>query len=301
VALPQNRSQSKLAVELSLLGILASLWGSSYVFIKVAVADIPPVTLIAARVSIAAIFLCVVMVVLRERLPSDTATWRLLFVQSFLNSFGAWTILAWGQQHIDSALASVLNSTAPIFVFLLTAVITHHEAVSLRRLFGAVLGFLGVVLIIGTDAISGLSLEVTGQLAALLGALLYAGAAIFGHRLAHITPLAAATGTMVWASVILIPASLIFDRPWTLSPAPNSIMAVLVLSIACTGIALLIYFRLIKTLGSLGTASQAYLRAGVGVILGMLFLGELLSLSVAIGIFCALVGVAAINWPHRRQ
>ncbi len=115
-----RQAAAGLPFELFLLGVLALLWGSSYLFIKLALVEIPPLTLIASRVSIAAVFLLIVVSWRGERLPREPATWRRLLVQAFLNSIGAWTILAWGQQYVDSGLASVLNSTSPIFVFFIT-------------------------------------------------------------------------------------------------------------------------------------------------------------------------------------
>ena len=289
-----------LRTELPLLALLALLWGSSYLFIKVAVAEIPPVTLIALRVLGAAIFLMAVMGARGEKLPRDGRTWRMLLLQAIFNSIGAWTVLAWGQQFVDAGLASVLNSTSPIFVFLITALVTRHERLGGFRLAGAALGVLGVTLIVGVDVLGGLGDQVAGQLACLVGAALYAGAAIYGKRFGHISAVATATGTMIWASAVLVPLALLLDRPWSLAPGPTAIAATAILSILCTGLALLIYFRLVRTLGSMGVASQSYLRAGVGVILGMLFLGETVTLPVAFGIAAAIAGVALINWPVRR-
>ena len=289
-----------LRTELPLLTLLALLWGSSYLFIKVAVAEIPPVTLIALRVLGAAIFLMVVLRTRGEKLPRDGRTWRMLLLQAIFNSIGAWTVLAWGQQFVDSGLASVLNSTSPIFVFLITALVTRHERLGGFRLAGAALGVLGVTLIVGVDVLGGLGDQVAGQLACLVGAALYAGAAIYGKRFGHISAVATATGTMIWASAVLVPLAFLLDRPWSLTPGLTAIAATAVLSILCTGLALLIYFRLVRTLGSMGVASQSYLRAGVGVILGMLFLGETVTLPVALGIAAAIAGVALINWPARR-
>lgn len=291
-------SPTVLGAELALLGVLALLWGSSYLFIKIAVAEIPPVTLIAVRVTIAAAFLLAVMHWRGERLPRDAKTWRMLLLQSFLNSIGAWTILAWGQQYVDSALASVLNSTSPIFVFFITFAVTRHETVNPLRLFGACLGALGVLLIVGVDALESIGAQVAGQLAALAGAMLYACAAVYGRNFSHLPAAVTATGAMIWASACLVPASLVLDRPWTLAPSGGAILATLALSLLSTGLALLIYFRLIRTLGSMGVASQAYLRAGVGVVLGMVFLGEHITPVIGLGLAAAIIGVAAINFPR---
>lgn len=294
-------SSPSLRTELPLLGLLAILWGSSYVFLKVAVAEIPPVTLIALRVLGATIFLLLVMGARSEKLPRDFSTWRMLLLQAFLNSIGAWTVLAWGQQYVASGLASVLNSTSPIFVFFITALVTRHEALDGRKLVGAVLGLLGVVLIVGVDALRGLGDQVAGQLACLFSAGLYAGAAIYSKRFGHISAVASATGTMIWASIVLVPLALVLDRPWTLAPGPKALAATAVLSIMCTGVALLIYFRLVRTLGSMGVASQSYLRAGIGVILGLVFLEETFTLPVGAGLCAAIGGVALINWPAKRK
>ena len=289
-----------LRTELPLLALLALLWGSSYLFIEVAVAEIPPVTLIALRVLGAAIFLIAVMGARAEKLPRDGRTRRMLFLQAIFNSIGAWTVLAWGQQFVDSGLAGVLNSTSPIFVFLITAFVTRHEMLGGRKPTGAALGILGVTLIVGVDALRGLGDQVAGQIACLVGAALYAGAAIYGKRFGHISALATATGTMIWASIVLVPIAILVDQPWHLAPSLTAIAATAVLSILCTGIALLIYFRLVRTLGSMGVASQSYLRAGIGVILGLAFLGETFTLPVAFGLASAIFGVALINWPVRR-
>jgi len=287
-------------LEYALLGLLALLWGSSYLLIKIAVESIPPITLIAARVSIAALFLLCVLASTGERLPRDGRTWRMLWVQAFLNSIGAWTLLAWGQQYVDSGLATVLNSTSPIFVFFITLLLTRHEATGGLRLLGAILGLLGVIFIVGVDVLKGFGQQALAQGAVLVSAVLYGGAAIYGKRLAHLSATAIAAGAMSWAAVCLLPLSLIIERPWTLEPTLRSMSAAAVLAVFCTGVALLIYFRLMKTLGSLGVASQSYLRAGVGVFLGITVLGEHITLATGIGLTAAVLGVAAINMPQRK-
>jgi len=292
---------TNLAFEIALLGLLALLWGSSYLFIKVAVATIPPVTLIAGRVTIAGLFLLGVMWGQGARLPADRRTWRLLLTQAFFTSIGPWTLVAWGQQYVDSSLAGVLNSTSPIFVFLITVLVTRHEVVSGRKLAGALLGIAGVVLIVGVDALRGLGQAVVAQLAVLFAALLYGVAAIHGKRFAHISPTVTAAGTMLCAAAILVPLSVLVERPWTLNPSMMSLLAAGALAIFCTGGALLLYFRLLRTLGSMGVASQAYLRAGVSVMLGVIVLGEHVTVVIGLGLLATILGVAAINLPARRR
>ncbi len=290
-----SSSQINRPFEFFLLGLLALFWGSSYLFIKVALESLPPLTLIAMRVSIAAALLYAVARWRGHRLPADLSVWRQFSVQCFFLCLGGWAVLAWGQQFIDSGLAGILNSTSPIFVFFITALWTRHEAMGGLRLTGAILGLAGVVLIIGADALQGLGQEVAGQLAVLLSAVLYAGSAIYGKRFAALPSTITASGTLICASIVLIPLSLIIDKPWTLQPTATSLGAALALSVISSCLALLLYFRLIGTLGSMGVASQAYLRVGVSVILGVLVLGEQVSWSVALGLVTVVAGVFAIN------
>ena len=154
---------------------------------------------------------------------------------------------------------------------------------------------------VDVDALRGLGDQVAGQIVCLGGAALYAGSAIYGKRFGYISAVTTAAGTMIWASVVLVPLALILNHPWTLAPNMSAISATAVLSVFCSGVALLIYFRLGRTLGSMGVASQSYLRAGIGVILGLVFLGETLTLLTALGLGAAIAGVTLINWPARQK
>ena len=294
------RPPRALLPELLLLGLLALLWGSSYLLIKIALESLPPVTLIALRVSLAALVLLAVVAWRGQHLPRDPASWRQLFVQSLITATGPWLLLAWGQLTVDSGLAGVLNSTSPVFVFFITLLITRHEGLSLRKLAGALLGVLGVTLIIGIDVLAGLGQQVAAQLAVLAGAVLYACAAVNGKRFSHLPATVTASAVMLCATVVLVPAAVIVDRPWTLSPSARSLTAAAGLAIFCTAAALLLYFRLVRTLGSMGVASQAYLRAGVSVLLGIVILGEVFQPVIGLGLLAVILGVAAINLPQRR-
>lgn len=287
--------------ELLLLGLLALLWGSSYLLIRVALEGLPPVTLIALRVVLAAAVLLAVVRWQKQRLSRDPGLWRQLFIQSLLNATAAWTLLAWGQQYVDSGLAGVLNSTSPIFVLFMTLLVTRHEALSPLKLTGALLGLAGVALIIGVDVLAGLGQQVAAQLAVLLGAFLYGCAAVNGKRFEQLPPAVTAAAVMLCATSVLVPAALLIDRPWTLRPCALSLAAAAALALFCTALALLLYFRLVRTLGSLGVASQAYLRSGVSVLLGILLLGESFRPEVGLGLAAVIVGVAAINLPRRRH
>lgn len=291
--------QPGIAIELAFLVALATLWGGSYTLIKLGVATIPPITLIAARTTIAGLLLLVVMWARGIRMPSDAATWRRFAFQAVLNSVIPWTLIAWGERDVDAALATILNSAAPIFTFLLTAGITRHEATPPRKLFGVVAGMAGILLIVGTDAFHDVGSGLLAEAAIVAATLCYACAAIFGRSFGGLDPMAPAAGSLLAGAAVLIPASLVVEQPWTLSPSQSSVLAVLALAVFSTAAAFAIYFRLIQTLGSVGTTAQAYLRVPIGVAISVAFLGESLSRTAWIGLACVVLGVAAMTIPAR--
>jgi drug/metabolite transporter (DMT)-like permease len=285
--------------ELTLLLALATLWGASYTFIKIGVETIPPVTLIAARTLIAGGILLAVIRARGLTVPRDAATWRRFLAQACLNSVIPFTLIAWAERTVDAGLATILNSTSPIFAFLLTIAITRHEPVTGRKLFGVAAGIAGTCLIIGMQAFGGLGHGLAAQLAIVAATICYAGAAIFGRRFKSLDPIMPAAGSLVCGAAILVPVSLVVDRPWSLAPSTASILALLSLSVFSTALAFVIYFRLVHTLGSVGTTAQAYLRVPIGVAVGVVFLGETLPSTAWAGLACVIVGVAAMTIPAR--
>jgi drug/metabolite transporter (DMT)-like permease len=288
-------------VEFALLLVLATLWGASFTFIKIGVETIPPVTFIAGRTAIAAFVLLAVMRYRGIALPTNPALWRRFLFQACLNSVFPFTLIAWAEQSVDAGLATILNSSAPIFTFLLTWYLSGRQAATARKLFGVVAGMVGICLIVGVGALSGLRHQVLAELAIVAATICYAGAAIFGRQFDRIDPMLPAAGSLVCGALVLLPASLVVDAPWTLAPSARSITALFCLSIFSTALAFTIYFRLIRTLGPVGTTSQAYLRVPIGVAIGVVFLGESLAPTTWIGLVCVIAGVAAMTLPARAR
>ncbi|MER9580223.1 EamA family transporter [Mesorhizobium sp. M0400] len=287
-------------IELVLLVVLAVLWGASYSFIKIGVATIPPVTLIAARTLIAG---GILLALIRWRgltLPGDATSWRRFAFQACLNSVVPFTLIAWAERSLDAGLATILNATSPIFTFLLTALITRHEPSTMRKLFGVAAGIAGICLVVGAPALGGLGQQLLPQLAVIAATICYAGAAVWGRGFRGLDPMVPAAGSMLCGAAMLIPLSLAFDQPWTLAPSTASILALLGLSVFSTALAFCIYFRLLHTLGSVGTTSQAYLRVPIGVAIGAVFLGESLGPSAWWGMALVVVGVAAMTIPQAK-
>jgi drug/metabolite transporter (DMT)-like permease len=295
----ETKTRGPLGVELALLMLLATLWGGSYTFIKLGVATIPPITLIAGRTLIAGVLLLLLMHWRGVRLPRDAATWRRFLFQACLNSVIPWTLIAWAERSVDAGLATILNSTSPIFTFFLTLAIAHQDAPSWRKLFGVMAGMIGICLIIGIQAFHGIGEQLAAQLAIVAATVCYAGGAVFSRGFKDLDPMAPAAGSLLCGALMLLPVSAVVERPWTLTPSSASLLALLGLAVFSTAIAFVIYFRLIQTLGSVGTTAQAYLRVPIGVAFGVLLLGERLSPTAWIGLGCVVIGVAAMTIPPR--
>src|SRR5690606_1755903 len=197
--------------------------------------------------------------------PRDPVTRRQLAVQSMLNSVIPFTLIAWAQAQVEVNIAVILSSTSPIFAFFITWGITRHEPATARKLFGVVSGLTGICLIVGLSAFAGAGRDLFAQFALLGAAFSYACAAIYGRRFDHLSPVTPSAVTLVTASMLLVPASLVIDRPWTLSPSVESMAALAALSVFSTAIAYVIYFRLLRNIGSIGVTSQSYLRIPLGV------------------------------------
>ncbi|WP_093056397.1 DMT family transporter [Variovorax sp. YR634] len=295
-----SKPHTNVAFEWALLALLATCWGASYTFIKIGVATIPPVTLIAARTLIAGLLLLAVLRMRGVKLPKEPAMWWRFALQACLNSVLPFTLIAWAERSVDAGLATILNSTSPIFIFLLGLGLGGSERPTLRRLFGVGAGLAGICLIVGFEALNGLGHSLLAQLGLVAAAVCYGCAAMFGRVFKGLDPMVPAAGSLLSGTAMLLPASLVIDRPWTLAPSAASMMAVLALAVLSTALAFTIYFRLIKTLGPMSTAAQAYLRVPIGVMIGVVFLGEAPVPTAWAGLAFIMAGVIAMTMPARR-
>jgi len=290
---------ARTAINLALLVLLATLWGAAYTLVKIGVETIPPLTLISARTLIAGSILLAIMRLRGIVMPRDPAVWKRFMIQACLNSVFPFTLIAYAERHVGAGLATILGSNAPIFAFLLALLFVRHERPTPRQSFGVAAGLAGICLVVGVDALNGLGQDVVAQLALVLSAVLFGAAALFGRNFNGLDSMVPAAGSMICGAIVLTPLSLIVDRPWTLTPSAASLSALIALAVFSTALAFVIYFRLIQTLGSVGTTAQAYLRVPLGVGLGVVFLGETLSPTLWIGLICVVVGIAAMTIPKR--
>ena len=291
--------QAKLTMTASdwlLLILLSILWGASFFFVELAVDDIPPFTLALARCAVAAAFLLIYVRVSGFTLPHDAATWRALAVLAALNTLFPFTLIFWGQTHITSSLASILNATAPLFSILLAHFATTDDRMTLRRAFGVVIGFAGAVVMIGVDALRDIGVHVLAQLAIVAAAFCYASAGVYGRRFKTYPPSVVAASIMTIGSCMLLPLSLAVDRPWMLPmPSGPALASMFGLGLISTGLAFLIYFRVLARAGAVNFQLVAFLIPVSAILLGVGVLGERLESRHVLGMAAIAVGLAIID------
>jgi drug/metabolite transporter (DMT)-like permease len=301
----------RIALEIALLALLSFIWGGSFTLIKVAIDTIPPATIVGARVTVAAFLLLLVAALQGFRLLRGWRTWAAFFIQGLFQSALPFLLIAWGEEHIASGLAGVLNATPPMFVLLILLTTNHgNHQIGAQKILGIGVGVVGVVVTMGPEALHGVgTVAPVAQGAVLAASVCHALATMWGRRFNRFPPIVTAAGAMTCAAVLMLPASLLIDRPWSLAPTPKAIGAVAFLAVVCTAAAMIIYFRLLRTLGPLTTASGSYLRAGFSVGLGVLILGERFAWHTLGGMMLIIVGVMAItvqldrpqHWIERRK
>ena len=287
-----------LAMELSewlLLGLLSVIWGGSFFFVEVAVREVTPLTLVFCRVGLAAFILLGVCILTGRRLPAERVTWVAFVIMGLINNLIPFSLMAWSQQHIQSSLASILNATTPIFSVVLAHFLTREERLTGNRGIGVLLGWLGVVLLIGVESLEGLDLQIAGYLAVLGAAFCYACAAIFGRRFRGLSPVTVTTGMLCCSSVLLVPLVLIFEQPLALHPGAAAYGAILGLSLLSTAAAYMIYFRILARAGATNILLVTFLIPVSAIFLGVVFLGERLGWNALGGLLLIFAGLIAID------
>ncbi len=292
--MPASRSMS--GSDWALLFLLSLIWGGSFFFNKLAVDELPPMTVAFLRVFGGAIILFGIAKAMRLPLPNSAATWLALAGMGLLNSVIPFSLILWSQQHISSGLTAILNATTPLFTVLIAHFFTQDERLTPGRAAGVLIGFAGVVLMIGPDLLSDFGANVAAQIVMLLVGIFYAISGIYGRRFSNLPPVVTATGQMTAASLMLAPLVLIFDRPWQLPvPSGSAILAVIALGSLCTAAAYLIFFRILRRAGATNLMLVTLMIPVSAILLGVAFLGEVLAWRHLAGMLIIAVGLAAID------
>lgn len=285
----------------ALLVTLSVIWGSSFLLIKIAIAEVPPLTMTAARVVLA---LAILHALALKRgvappPPRDTGSRRLwghFLVIGMLGNGIPFTLIAWGEIVVDSALAAILIGLMPMF----TVVFAHASGVEriagARGLLGVGAGFAGLVVLMGPAALAGLGAAALSELAVIAAAASYAATAVYARRLSLRVPaLTLATGTMAASVIVMVPAALIAEAPWRLDPGMGALAAVAALGAIGTGAAALVYFRLLAAAGPTFTSMINYLIPVIGAALGVALLGESIGLAEGAALALILGGIALVR------
>lgn len=291
--------------EWALLLGLSVIWGSSFFFIAVAVAELPPFTIVALRVSLAALVLWALVAMRGLPIPQSRQAWTALFVMGVMNNAIPFTLITYGEMEIASGLAGILIATTPLFTVLAAGVFLTDERTTAKKIAGVLIGMAGVAVMIGPAALRGLGGQAMGQLAVLASAASYASAGVYGRRLKSmgINPIVATAGQATTAALLLIPLSLALDKPFSLPfPSPAAWGSILALGLVSTAFAYIFYFRLLATAGATNIALVTFLVPISAVFLGWLFLGERLELIHLGGVALIALGLSAIDgrlWSRR--
>lgn len=277
---------------------LSVLWGGSFFFVGVAVNDLPTLTIVVTRVGLAAAILLIVMRVRGTSFTMDKHILGAFLAMGFLNNVVPFLLIVWGQFHIASGVASILNATTPLFAVVIAHILTTDEKLTPLRFIGVIMGIAGVAGMIGGEAVAALGADVIAQVAILGAAISYSFAGIFGRRFRAmgVSPIATATGQVTASSLMLLPMMLIIDQPWTLPmPGMDTVLSLIALASLSTALAYIIYFKILETAGATNLMLVTFLVPISAILLGIGFLNEALETRHIFGISLIGAGLAAID------
>lgn len=282
---------------------LGFMWGSSYLFIKLAVDDFGTFTLVALRLIVGGLFLWSALRVTGTPIPRGRRVYEHLLVMAVINIVVPFALITWAEQTVDSSLAAILTSPVPLFAIVLSAIFLRDEPMRVNGVAGLLVGFIGVVVITsrgldGTD-----DSPLAGQLALLGATFSYAAGAVYARRNVRGLPaIIPAVFQVTFAAIITTVLAIALERPWEARPDLQAVFAILWLGILGSGFAYLFVFRLFKSWGATRTTLVAYLLPIVGIVLGFLVLSEPVDARLIVGTGLVIAGVALVNgrWGRRR-
>lgn len=282
----------------AILVALALIWGGAFFFISVAVDTVPPLTYVWLRLTIAAAALWLFLLWKGEALGLPRQVWGSMALLALLNNALPFALFGWGQTHIASGLASILNATTPIWGVVVAHLFTDDERMTPRKIGGVLLGFAGVATMIGPALLASIGTDALAQLACIAASLSYALAAVWARRFKRmgLAPMTVTTGQLSVGAMMMLPVALIVDQPW-LRPLPpaGAWGAILALALLCTAFAYVLYFKLIDSAGATNALLVTLLVPPTAIVLGATFLGEALAPQDFAGLALIALGLAAID------
>jgi len=288
-----------------LLLILSVLWGGSFFFAKIALTDLPPLTLVFLRVAIAGGALWLILRGLGKTIPRSPALWAAFFAMGFINNFVPFSLFFWGQTQIGAGLASIFMAMAPVFTVIVAHLFTRDEKLTAGKLIGVGLGVVGVTLMIGIDIKNGMGFwTILAMIGCLGAALSYGFASVYGRRFSQqgVEPMSVAFGQLTATAIMMAPVIALIDQPWNLAmPSAATIAALLALALFSTALAYVLFFRILAKGGATNISLVAFLIPVSAIILGTLFLGERLNANHVGGMAIIFLGLTALDgrtWPR---
>lgn len=274
---------------------LALLWSATFFFVEIGLKEIGPFWLVTGRVGFGAATLWILVFALGVSRPGNLRDWRDLLVMGLLNNAIPFTCIFWGQVYITAGLASILNATTPIFAVIVAHLFLVDERATLLKTIGVLFGIAGVVVLIGPEALDGLTESLWGQLAVIGAAVSYAFAGVFGRRLSRMPAMTTAAGMLTMSTLLMIPVSLLAEGTPNLSLNWQTWGAVLVLGIAGSGMAYILYFRILERAGATNLLLVTLLIPPGAILLGVAFLDETLTWAAAAGMILIFIGLAFVD------
>jgi drug/metabolite transporter (DMT)-like permease len=281
--------------------LLGSIWGSSFLWIKIALDELGPFTLVGYRLLFGALGMLLVLLARRPAFPEDRKTWSLLALMGITNTALPFVLISWGELMIDSSVASILNSTTPLFTLVIAHFFLSDERMTIPRALGLVLGFAGILLLFSRDlGLEGFRSGLIGQVAVLVAAISYAGSSVFARRAFRDVPLLVQAAVPLFtADVIIWVGAFTLESPLKLPSLPITWIALIWLGLLGSCIAYLLYIYLINNEGSTRSTLVTYMFPVIGVALGVLFLGERLDMRLIVGALMVVAGIGVVNWRGR--
>lgn len=276
--------------------MLALIWGGVFLAVRLALDEVPFVTSVAHRVFWAAIILWIYVWLRGLSVPRDRRTWIALLVMGCLNNVIPFSLMAWGQLHIESGLASVFNSATAIFGVIIAALILADERLTTRKVVGSLIGFFGVATAIGLESLRNFDITSLAQLAVVAGTISYGFAGVWARiNLSALTPQVAAAGMLTGSSIVMVPAAFVIDGVPSFDLSATALGAIAYYVIFATAGAYLLYYRILAAAGSANLMVVTLLMPPISIMLGALVLDERLSTNVYVGLAFLALGLTILD------
>lgn len=286
------------ATDWGLLGFLSILWGGTFFFTSIAVGELPPLTVVFLRVSIAALALFIYLRMRGITLPTNRRVWKAFLTMGFLNNVIPFSLFFWAQTTIAGGLASIANAATPIFSIAVAHVLLVDEKFTVNKFVGVSLALIGVGFLFGQELTSGASVATLGLIACLMASLCQGFSVVYGRRFnaLGLSSSVSALGQLVGTTVIMLPIILIVDHPWALNmPSMAAVGSIISMALLSTALAYLIFFRLLATAGAVNASLVTLLIPVSAILLGTGFLGETLATTHFVGLALISCGLLVID------